>query len=220
MRDEVVEYIDIDTLVATVQELDSDDAVFVLEDLDTQEQQEVLQKISASDRALLERALEFPEDSAGRLAQSEFVAVPPFWTVGQTIDYLRENEDLPTHFLEIFVVDPRHQPVGVVHLSEVLRTQRPVTMENIIDDDFTVIEATDDREDVARLFERYNLVSAAVVDAERRLLGVITADDVFEVITEEAGEDILLLGGVGDENVSDSVVEAARGSFHGCFSIC
>ena len=217
VRDEVVEYIDIDTLVATVQELDSDDAVFVLEDLDTQEQQEVLQKISASDRALLERALEFPEDSAGRLAQSEFVAVPPFWTVGQTIDYLRENEDLPTHFLEIFVVDPRHQPVGVVHLSEVLRTQRPVTMENIIDDDFTVIAATDDREDVARLFERYNLVSAAVVDAERRLLGVITADDVFEVIAEEAGEDILLLGGVGDENVSDSVVEAARGRFSWLF---
>jgi len=217
VRDEVVEHIDIDTLVAAVQELDSNDAVFVLEDLDSEEQQEVLQKISPSDRALLERALEFPEDSAGRLAQAEFVAVPPFWTVGQTIDHLRESDDLPAHFLEILVVDPRHQPVGVVHLSEVLRTKRPTIMQDLINDDFTVIDATEDRENVAHLFERYHLVSAAVVDEDRRLLGVITADDVFEVITEEAGEDILLLGGVGDENVSDSVIEAARGRFSWLF---
>lgn len=211
MRDEAVEAVDTDTLVATVQGLDSDDAVFVLEDMDAAERDEVLQQIPRPERLVLQRALDYPEDSAGRLMQSEFIAVPPFWTVGQTIDYLRETEDLPEEFLELYVTDPTHTPVGVVHLSEILRAQRPTAVEGLLHDDFTIIEATTDREDVARLFERYNLVSAPVVDDDHRLIGVITADDVFEVIAEEAGEDILRLGGVGDEAVTDTVFEAARG---------
>lgn len=211
IRDEAVETIDTDTLVATVQSLDSDDAVFVLEDMDEAERDEVLQQIPRTDRLVLQRALDFPEDSAGRLMQSEFISVPPFWTVGQTIDYLRETDDLPDEFLELYVTDPTHTPVGVVHLAEILRAQRPIAMEMLLHDDFTMIEATTDREDVARLFERYNLVSAPVVDEDQRLIGVITADDVFEVIAEEAGEDILRLGGVGDETVTDTVFEAARG---------
>ena len=143
--------------------------------------------------------------------QSGFIAVPPFWTVGQTIDYLRESDDLPDDFLEIYISDPTHTPVGVVHLAEILRAQRPSPMESLLHDDFTVIDAQTDREEVARLFERYNLVSAPVVDEDQRLIGVITADDVFEVIAEEASEDILRLGGVGDEAVSDSLVQTARG---------
>ncbi len=211
MRDEAVEAVDTDTLVATVQGLDSDDAVFVLEDMDAAERDEVLQQIPRPERLVLQRALDYPEDSAGRLMQSEFIAVPPFWTVGQTIDYLRETDDLPEEFLELYITDPTHTPVGVVHLSEILRAQRPTAVEALLHDDFTIIEATTDREDVARLFERYNLVSAPVVDDDHRLIGVITADDVFEVIAEEAGEDILRLGGVGDEAVTDTVFEAARG---------
>ena len=210
-RDEVLEQIDIETLVATVQELDSDDAVFVLEDLATEAREEVLEQIPVSERLPLQRAFEFPEDSAGRLMQAAFVAVPPFWSVGQTIDYLRDTEDLPTQFLEIFITNETHQPVGVVQLSEVLRAQRPRNMSELAKEDFHLIPAELDREEVARLFERYNLVSAAVTDEDRRLIGVITADDVYEVMSEEAGEDILLLGGVGDEAVSDSVLEAARG---------
>jgi magnesium transporter len=210
-RDEVLQQIDIETLVATVQELDSDDAVFVLEDLATEAREEVLEQIPVSERLPLQRAFEFPEDSAGRLMQAAFVAVPPFWSVGQTIDYLRDTEDLPTQFLEIFITNETHQPVGVVQLSEVLRAQRPRNMSELAKEDFHLIPAELDREEVARLFERYNLVSAAVTDEDRRLIGVITADDVYEVMSEEAGEDILLLGGVGDETVSDSVLEAARG---------
>ena len=211
IREEAVDAVDTDTLVATVQSLDSDDAVFVLEDMDEAERDEVLQQIPHPERLVLQRSLDFPEDSAGRLMQSEFISVPPFWSVGQTIDYLRETQDLPDNFLEIYVTDPTHTPVGVVHLSEILRAQRPSAMESLLHDDFTIIDAMTDREDVARLFERYNLVSAPVVDEDQRLIGVITADDVFEVIAEEAGEDILRLGGVGDEAVTDTVMEAARG---------
>ncbi len=217
VRDEVVEFLDLDTLVGAVQELDSDEAVFVLEDLDEDDRAEVLEKIPAPERMVLERALDFPEDSAGRMMRSEYVAVPPHWTVGQTIDYLRETEDLPEDFLEIFIIDPIYKPMGIVHLSEILRTERDAPMQNLVHEDFTIITADTDREEVARMFERYNLVSTAVVDANARLIGVITADDVFEVMSEEAGEDILRLGGVGDEDVTDTVFEAARGRFSWLF---
>ena len=211
IRDEVIEFVDLEKMVATVQELDSDDAVFVLEDMDEEERQQILRKIPRSSRLVLERALEFPEDSAGRLMQSEFIAVPPYWTVGQTIDYLRASDDLPTDFLEIYVTDPTYKPIGAVHLSQILRAQRAEKIESLTHDHFMLLQADLDREEVARIFERYHLLSAAVVGEDQRLLGVVTHDDVFEVIVEEAGEDILLLGGVGDEAVTDSVYDTARG---------
>ena len=211
VRDDVLEVVDTDTVVNTVQQLDSDDAVFVLEDMDEDERQEVLEQIPQTDRLVLERALDFPEDSAGRLMQSAFISVPPYWSVGQTIDYLRDTEDLPDDFLEIYIIDPTYTPIGVVHLAEMLRAQRVRPMEELQHDDFYIIQAETDREEVALLFERYNLVTAPVVDDDQRLIGVITADDVFEVIAEEAGEDILRLGGVGDEAVTDTVLDTARG---------
>ena len=211
VRDDVLEVVDTDTVVNTVQQLDSDDAVFVLEDMDEDERQEVLEQIPQTDRLVLERALDFPEDSAGRLMQSAFISVPPYWSVGQTIDYLRDTEDLPDDFLEIYIIDPTYKPIGVVHLAEMLRAQRLRPMEELQHDDFYIIQAVTDREEVALLFERYNLVTAPVVDDDQRLIGVITADDVFEVIAEEAGEDILRLGGVGDEAVTDTVLDTARG---------
>ena len=217
IRREIVEYVDINKLVTTVQELDSDDAVFVLEDLAEAEKKEVLEKIPATDRASIERAFEFPEQSAGRLTQTEFVAVPPYWTVGQTIDYLRSSHEPAFDFHDILLVDPRHSPIGIVHLSKLLRSQRNVQMESLAQDDLTVIEASMDREEVGRLFERYHLLSAAVVDEDKRLLGVITADDVFEVINDEAGEDILLLGGIGDEKITDTIIQAASSRFSWLF---
>jgi magnesium transporter len=211
VRDDVLEVVDTNTVANTVQQLDSDDAVFVLEDMDEDERQQVLDRIPQTDRIVLERALDFPEDSAGRLMQAEFISVPPYWTVGQTIDYLRETDDLPDDFLEIYITDPTHTPIGVVHLAEILRAQRPRVMQELLHEDFYIMQAETDREEVARLFERYNLVTAPVVDDDQRLIGVITADDVFEVIAEEASEDILRLGGVGDEAVTDTVFETARG---------
>lgn len=211
---EVVEHMDLRTLVSAVKDLDTDDAVSVLEDLDVEDQQQVLKKIPESDRRILQRALDYPEDSAGRLMRSDYVAIPPFWSVGQTIDYLRDGDDLPDSFLEVYIIDPTHRPIGVVHLNQILRSQRPVTMAELKEGDFTVVGVGMDREQVAHLFERYNLVSAPVVDENQRMVGVVTADDVLEVIAEEASEDILRLGGVtGEQTVTDNVIQATRSRF-------
>ncbi|WP_050474726.1 magnesium transporter [Pannonibacter phragmitetus] len=191
-------------------ELDSDDAVYILEDLDAEDQAAILDELPLSERVQLERALDYPEDSAGRRMQSDFIAVPPFWTVGQTIDYLREDKDLPDTFYEIYVVDPGFRLAGAVSLDRILRTQRAAKISDIFEEDLKRVRATDDQEEVARLFERYNLVSAAVVDESGRLVGVLTVDDIVDVIQEEAEEDMRALGGVGDEEISDTVITIAR----------
>lgn len=210
---EVSESLKINTLVAAVKELETDDAVFVLGELEEADQKAILKQIPKTERLILQRSLDFPEDSAGRLMRSDLVAVPPFWTVGQTIDYLRETDELPDDFHEILVVDPSHMPIGVVRLNRAMRAARPTKLEDIMEKHLSVIPADMDREDMARQFGRYNLVSAPVVDEAGRLFGVITADDVFEVIAEEAEEDILALGGVGDEAVTDNMFDAASGRF-------
>src|SRR5262249_36567438 len=159
-----------------------------------------------------ELSLEYPENSAGRRMQTDFIAVPPLWTVGQTIDYLRETPDLPDRFFEIFVVDAGHRFQGAVALDRLLRTKRPVPIAQLVDEERVRVKATDDQEEVARRFEHYNLIAAPVVDAGNRLVGVITVDDVVDVIEEEAEEDIRALAGVGrDEELSDPVWFVAKG---------
>ena len=158
----------------------------------------------------VERSLEYPEESAGRLMQTEFIAVPPFWNVGRTIDYMREEEDLPDEFYMLFVVDAAYHLVGTVALDRLLRSKRPTPISEIMETDVEAVKATDDQEDVARRFERYNLVAAPVVDDDGRLVGVITVDDIVDVIEEEAEEDIRRLAGVGDEEASDTVAYVAR----------
>ena len=167
----------------------------------------------AGERAALERNLEYPEETAGRLMQTDFVAVPPFWTVGQVIDHMRETDDLPETFSDIYVVDPTHHVIGGLDLSRLLRTKREVPIEKIMDADRQVVLATADQEAVARQFERYDLKSAPVVDANKRLVGVVTVDDVVEVIEEEADEDLRRLSGVGDESIADSVIYTVRNRF-------
>ncbi|MCB1501411.1 MAG: magnesium transporter [Bauldia sp.] len=193
-----------------VRDLDSDDAVTLLEDLEPAEQAEILAELPPVERAAVERSLDYPEDSAGRLMQTEFIAVPPFWNVGQTIDYMREEAELPDEFYVLFVVDAAFHLVGTVALDRLLRSKRPTPIEAITDRDVETVKATDDQEDVARVFERYNLVTAPVVDDDGRMVGVITVDDIVDVIEEEADEDIRRLAGVGDEATSDSVVHVAR----------
>jgi magnesium transporter len=198
-----------------VRALESDDAVKILEDLPRKEQDEILEALPAPERVALKRILHYPEDSAGRLMQTEFVAVGPDWDVGRTIDHLRENRDLPDDFYEIYVADPERHFVGAVPLDKLLRTQRPVSVSDIMVADHEVVHATDDQEDAARLFERYNLVSAPVLDAEGRLVGVLTVDDMVDVIEKEAGEDIKALGGVkSDEQLSDPFWRVTRGRFN------
>ncbi len=213
VREELVAYMPSRVLVNMVRDLESDDAVDLLDDLKQEEQREILEQIPEVDRAILQRSLDYSEDSAGRLMRSDLVAVPPFWNVGQVLDYLRSSSDLPEDFLEIFIVDPSFKPLGVVALNKIVRADRSLQIGEVMEESITLLPVDMDREEVARRFERYNLVSVGVVDAERHLLGVITADDVFEVISDEAEEDIRLLGGVGDETVEDSVLRATRGRF-------
>ena len=210
VRDQVLEGMPSQQVAEALQQLESDEAVYVIEDLDKEEQSDILAKLPSFERAALERSLEYPEDSAGRIMQTDLIAVPPFWSVGQTIDYMSEAEDLPDRFYEVFVVDPGFHLIGSVALNRLLRSKRTGSVESITDHDVHPILAEADQEEVARQFERYNLTSAPVVDEDKRLVGVITADDVVEVVQEEASEDILRMGGVAGESVSDSVWRTTR----------
>ena len=205
VRDQVLEAMPTEQVAEALQQLDSDDAVYVIEDLDKAEQTDILAKLPHFERLALERSLEYPEDSAGRIMQTDLIAVPPFWSVGQAIDYMREAEDLPDRFYELFVVDPAYHLLGSVALNILLRSKRPTSIDAITERDIHPIPVEADQEAVARQFERYNLTSAPVVDGGGRLVGVITADDIVEVVQEEASEDILRMGGVAGERVSDSV---------------
>ena len=213
IRDEVVEILQPEQLAEAARELDTDDVVYLLEDLDEAERAEVLEALDPSDRLAVTESLTFPEYSAGRLMQRELVKAPPFWTVGQMIDFMRAADDLPDPFYDIIIVDAAAHPIGKIPLSRVMGARRPVVLESLMEDDFRTIEATEPQEDVAYAFNQYHLVSAPVVDDSGRLIGVITIDDAMEVLDEEAEEDIKRLGGVGDEELSDQVWEITKRRF-------
>ncbi|MGL5734430.1 MAG: magnesium transporter, partial [Beijerinckiaceae bacterium] len=214
VREEILEELETETVAEGVQDLDSDDAVTILESLDETEQAEVLDQLPAIDRIALQRSLDYPEDTAGRMMQTDVIAVPPFWTVGQAIDFMRDTPDLPEVFYEIFIVDPGHRLIGAVYLDRLLRTQRPVRMADIMTDELHKIAATEEREEVARTFQRYNMVSAPVVDDADRLVGVLMHDDILDVVEEEVDEDLRALGGVkAEEELSDSVWFITRSRF-------
>jgi magnesium transporter len=191
-------------------QLETDDAVALIEDLDRDERQAVLQRMEPDDRAAVEEALGYPEESAGRLMQRDLCAVPEHWKVGQVIDYLRSTDDLPTDFWEVFVVSPDHHPVGTCKLSTILRMPRTTPVSQIMAREQTLIPVDMDQEDVALRFQKYALVSAAVVDDEGRLVGMITVDDVVHIIQEEAGEDVLLLSGAGEGDINEPIGMTVR----------
>jgi magnesium transporter len=212
VREEILEEVPNEAIAEGMRDLDSDDAVYILEDLAEEDQEEVLANLPASDRVTLERSLDYPEESAGRRMQADVIAVPPFWTVGQTIDFMRDTDDLPETFYRIFVVDGEKRVVGAVSLDRLLRSKRPMKIDEIMEEVEHAAHVDDDQEDVAENFKRYNLVSIPVVDAEDRLVGVLTFDDIVDVIEQEADEDILALGGVkAGEEISDPVLSIARG---------
>lgn len=210
VRSELIEDLPAADVARGVAALDSDDAVYILEDIDHADREEILAQMPAFERLSLKRSLDFPEDSAGRRMQTDLIAIPPFWTVGQTIDYLRADKDLPDEFFQLYVVDPGYRVLGIIPLDKFLRAQRTVRIEDLMNQDVLTIDATEDQEEAARVFERYDLVEVGVVDENHRLVGVLTVDDMVDVIHEEATEDIKLLAGVGDEEISDRVVGAVR----------
>ncbi|MBI5264889.1 MAG: magnesium transporter [Bradyrhizobium sp.] len=215
VREEILEELPPETVAEGVRELESDDAVELLEGLDQEDQDEILEKLPLSERVALERSLLYPENSAGRRMQTEFIAVPPDWNVGQAIDYMRETPDLPDRFYEIYVVGKDRHWQGAVSLDVLLRARRPVPLTDLTDENRRRVSVLDDQEEVARMIGKYNLVAAPVVDTQDRLVGVITVDDVVDVIEEEADEDLKALGGVTRrEELSDNVLTIARGRFN------
>ena len=214
IQSEVLHLISIDSISEIIKRLESDDAVSILENLDLDKKNLILDKLPPKDRFLLEEGLSYPEDSAARIMQREFTAIPSDWTVGQTIDYLRESKDLPQEFLEIFIVNNEFKPIGIVPSSRVLRTARDSKMNLIMREMPVLISVNMDKEEVGQAFENYNLVSAGVVNKNNKLVGMITADDIVTVVQEEAEEDALRLAGVGNEEITDSVFVKTKRRFN------
>ena len=214
VREEILDELDPETVIEGVKELESDDAVYILEDLDKDEQAEILEALPASERIALQKSLDYPENSAGRLMRTDLIAVPPFWTVGQVLDELQDNEDTPDSFFEVFVVDPGHRFLGNIFLDKLVRSSRKVRVDHLMAADRLRVRVDEDEQEVARIIARYNLVSVPVVDEAERLVGVITIDDIVDVIQDEADDEIKALGGVkSDEELSDSVWHTARSRF-------
>jgi magnesium transporter len=208
IRDEILEELPTSTVAEGMRDLEADDALVLLEDLDEQEQQEILEALPPIDRVALQRSLDYPDGSAGRLMQTTLVTAPLFWTAGQMIDHLRatSEEELPDSFFEVFIVDPGHRLLGNVFLDVLLRANGGRKLEELMDSDRRRVLVTEDRGEVVRLFQRYNLVSLPVVDEAERLVGVVTIDDIVDVISDEADEEVKALGGVsGSEALSDNV---------------
>ena len=214
VQSEVLKLLSIESIIKIIKRLESDDAIKILENIEKETKEKILDKLPPKDKFLLEEGLSYPEDSAARIMQREFTAVPSNWTVGQTIDYLRETKDLPKEFLEIFIVDNDFKPIGTVPSSRVLRASRDLKMNSIMSEMPVLISANMDQEEVGHAFENYNLVSAGVVNKNNKLVGMITADDVVTVVQEEAEEDTLRLAGVGDEEITDSVMIKTKRRFN------
>ena len=214
VQTEIIKYLSKDSIVYILKNLESDDSIKIIENLSEENKNDILRSLPPKDRFVLLESLSYPEDSAARIMQREFTAIPSNWSVGQTIDYLRENKDLPEEFLEIFVVDNEFQPIGTVPSSKVLRTSRDTKMITIMNESQLSIPVDMDREEVGHLFENYNLNSACVVDKNNKLVGMITSDDVLTVLKEEAEEDALRLAGVGDEEITDGVFKKTKRRFN------
>lgn len=212
-KEDVLELLGAKQTAKALTSLDTDDAIDVIEDLSSSGQQKILQALPKKHREELERSLAYPEDSAGRLMETQVVSVPEFWTVGQTIDFLRTTQDVPEDFYQIFLTDPKTKPVGGVLLSRVMRSGRDIKMKDIMYSNLTLIRAETDQEEVAFIFRQYGLVSAPVVNNDGRMIGVITLDDVVYVMEEEAHEDILHLGGVSEADFYSGFAPTVRRRF-------
>ena len=214
VQSEIIAYLSANSIVTILKNLESDDAIKILENVDEKDKNIILSSLPPKDRFALLESLSYPEDTAARIMQREFTAIPSNWSVGQTIDYLRENKELPDEFLEIFIVDEEFKPIGTIPSSKVLRTPRESKMMSIMSETQLLIPVDMDKEEVGNLFENYNLSSAAVIDKNNKLVGMITYDDVLTVLKEEAEEDTLRLAGVGDEEITDGVFTKTKRRFN------
>jgi len=208
--DQIIREMDDQVVIKAITQLESDDAVDVLKDIDEEDRSRIIAAMPDEERLAVEEGLSYPEDSAGRMVQKNIITVPGAWTVGQVIEFLREEEDLPTEFYEIFIVDPLHHPVGMISLSKLIRTAGNILVSEVMNTDPKIVPADKDQEEVAHMFRQYDLTSMGVADENGRLIGMITVDDVVDVIDEEAEEDILRMAGVRETDITESILEASK----------
>ena len=214
IRDEIIEQLDIKQLASNASALDVDDAVDVIEDLEESDKEVFLDNISESERELIKEGLNYPEDSAGRLMQREFVSIDLDWNVGDAIDFLRKNkDDLPEDFYEIYLLNKSKKISGIVPLGRLMGSKRSTPLETIKNKITRTINVLTDQEEVAFQFNKYAMVSAPVINNNEEVIGSITVDDVVDVIEEEREEDILKLGGVGQADIYDAVIDTTKSRF-------
>ncbi|MEM7243218.1 MAG: magnesium transporter [Pseudomonadota bacterium] len=213
LSSDLIEELPDEIVAGALKDLETDDVVDLIEDLDEDQKETILDALADSDEAAIRQALDYPEGSAGRLMQREIVMAPTHWTIGQAIDMLRADTDLPESFYDILVVNPKSQPIGKVPLHNLLSEPRETPLRDVMDDAFRTIPVMQTEEDVAYAFNQYNMISAPVVDEHDRLVGVITIDDAMEVLEEQADEDIKRLSGLGDESLTDKILEITKRRF-------
>jgi len=213
IREAILEQLEPEELAAAVQQLDSDDALDIVADLDEAQREDLLARLPDADSVLIRRGLQYSEYSAGRLMQRELLAIPAFWTVGDTIDFMRSSPDLPDEFYDIYVVDPRHRPLGSLALSRLLRSRRGVHIQDIMDDEVTPVPVDMDQEELADMFRRKDTVSVPVTDETGRLIGVVTIDDIVDVIDEEHEDDMMRMGGLSGDDLYRAAMETAKSRF-------
>jgi magnesium transporter len=185
----------------------------VIENLDRQTQREVLSALPAEERDALRTALSYPEESAGRLMQRELLAVPDDWNSQQSIAYIRSRQELPEAFYDVFVVDSEGHALGAVPLHRLLTAKDDTPITDMMDEQSQRMPVMMDQKEVAYLFQRYGLVSAPVEDEQHRLVGMITIDDVIDIIEERATEEIVHLSGVSEPDFYRDIVTTTRSRF-------
>ena len=215
LEDDVVEdvlpLLEPEVIAEALTELDNDDVTQIIEEMDDAQREDVLDAMSAEDRADVERSLAFDDETIGRLMQRDFVSAPEFWTVGDTIDHMRETgEDLPDQFFNIYIVDAALRPLGYVTVSKLMRAPREATLASLMELKLVTVDQSLDQEEAAYLFEKYHLISAPVVDEQKRIVGMMTVDDILDIIQDENKEDLLALAGVADAGIADTALETVR----------
>jgi magnesium transporter len=211
VRAEFLEAMDTAQLVAAADDMDTDDFADILQQLPSTISEQVLASLDASDRARVEAVLSFPEDSAGGLMNTDSITVRPRHTLELVLRYLRLRKELPSGTDALIVVNSEDHYLGMLPLAKVLTSDPSVTVREIMDSEAPAMRVDQPDTEIARVFSERDLISAAVVDDEGRLLGRITIDDVVDVIIEDAEEAVLGPAGLDvDEDTFAPVHRAVR----------
>lgn len=199
-RERIIEHLTPQEVATVLSNLESDDAVLVIENMDDEQQIEVLNASSPEDRATFVEALSYPDYTAGRIMQREYVTASSEMSVQELYRVIRHQNDLPDRFFDIFIVDNEEHLLGVVSLDTLARSALSKKIQELMTTVHITIPVLMDQDEVSYIFEKYNLASAPVITEDNKLVGMITVDDALTISREEAAENITRLGGVSHDD--------------------